>query len=207
MRIDKKTFKGIRYLLFYPVNYVEGKQYPVVFHFHGAGGRGTDFKEFKGSVILDILSREDSPLKDAFFVIPQCHTDTWFDIFNPLLELVKHIYDQPFTDKARFTGSGISMGAYTLYQVLMCLPELFSKALVCCGGGMYWNSGRIKDIKFRIFHGEKDTVVYPEEARRMYARLLDTNADVVLTIYPECDHDCWTKTYNNYDNLSWLVNM
>ena len=69
---------------------------------------------------------------------------------------------------------------------------------------MYWNSGRIKDIKFRIFHGELDTAVYPEEARRMYARLKEACADVTLTIYPDCDHNCWDKTYTNYDNLAWL---
>ena len=199
-------FQGIHYLVYYPNNFQEDKKYPVVFHLHGAGSRGTGFKEFKGSVILDILDKGDSPLSEAICVFPQCHTDTWFDIFNPLLDLVKHIYNLPYADKSRFAASGISMGGYATYQVLMCLPELFSKALICCGGGMYWNSGRIKNIKFRIFHGEKDVAVYPEEARRMYARLVETNADVVLTIYPECDHNCWEKTYSNYDNLEWLVN-
>ena len=96
------------------------------------------------------------------------------------------------------------MGGYGIYQVMQCLPELFNKAIVCCGGGMYWNSGRLKNIKFRIFHGEKDVAVYPEEARRMYARLKEAEADVSLTIYPECDHNCWDKTYLNYDNLEWL---
>ena len=97
------------------------------------------------------------------------------------------------------------MGGYALYSVIMVVPELFHKALVCCGGGMYWNSGRIKRIKFRIFHGEKDVAVFPEEARRMYARLKEAEADVELTIYPECDHNCWEKTYGNLVNLKWLV--
>ena len=205
-KVEAKEFEGIHYLIVYPVNYKDGEKYPVVFHLHGAGSRGRNFVEFKDSIVLEILRREDSPLKDAVVVIPQCHEDTWFSIFNPLLDLVKHIYNQPFTDKKRFAGSGISMGSYALYQVLMCLPELFNKALICCGGGMYWNSGRIKDIKFRIFHGEKDTAIYPEEARRMYARLLESNADVALTIYPDCAHDVWTPTFNNYENLEWLVN-
>ena len=205
-KIEKREFESIQYLLIYPNNYVEGKKYPVVFHLHGAGSRGKDFKEFKDSIVLAVLKKGDSPLNDAFLVIPQCYSDTWFDIFNPLLNLVKHIYKQSFVDQSRFSGSGISMGGYALYQVLMSLPELFSKALICCAGGMYWNSGRIKKIKFRIFHGEKDTTVYPEEARRMYARLVETNADVALTIYPQCDHNCWEATYYNYDNLNWLVN-
>ena len=204
-RIDKLEYQGIRYLLYYPKNYIEGKKYPVVFHLHGAGSRGNNFKEFRGSMILKLLKKENTPLSDAFCVFPQCHEDNWYCIFNSLKELVKHIYDEPFTDKSRYSISGISMGGYALYSLIMVVPELFKKALVCCGGGMYWNSGRIKHIKFRIFHGEKDVAVYPEEARRMYARLKEAGADVELTIYPECDHNCWEKTYGNLVNLQWLV--
>ena len=203
-KIEKLEYNGIRYLLHYPKNYVEGRKYPVMFHLHGAGSRGNDFKEFEDSIILKILQREDSPLSNGFCVFPQCSTDTWFDRFSELLSLAKHIYEQPYVDQSRFNGSGISMGGYGIYQVMQSLPELFHKAIVCCGGGMYWNSGRLKNIKFRIFHGEQDTAVYPEEARRMCARLKETLADVELTIYPECDHNCWDKTYTNYDNLKWL---
>ena len=204
-KVEQLEHKGIRYLLYYPKNYVEGKKYPVMFHLHGAGSRGNDFSMFDGSIILNILERGDSPLSNGFCVFPQCETDTWFDRFSELLDLVKYLYNQPFVDQTRFNASGISMGGYGIYQVMQSLPELFNKAIVCCGGGMYWNSGRLKDIKFRIFHGELDTAVYPEEARHMHARLRETLADVELTIYPECDHNCWDNAYLNEDNLNWIV--
>lgn len=204
INIFKDEYKGIKYLVYLPKNFDKSKKYPVMFHLHGSGSRGTDFKEFKGSTILNILEKEDSPLSNGICVFPQCSTDTWFDKFNDLLDLVRHIYNLDYVDKSRFNASGISMGAYGIYQVLQCLPELFNKAIICCGGGMYWNSGRMKNIKFRIFHGEKDVAVYPEEARRMYARLKEALADVTLTIYEDCDHNCWDKTYSNYENLEWL---
>ena len=204
IKVEKLEFKGIRYLLYYPKDYAKGKQYPVMFHLHGAGNRGVDFKEFEGSLILNILNKQDSPLSNGFCVFPQCSTDTWFDKFSELLQLVNHIFNQDFVDKNRFNASGISMGGYAIYQVMQSLPELFNKAIVCCGGGMYWNSGRLKNIKFRIFHGEKDVAVFPEEARRMYARLKECLTDVTLTIYDDCDHNCWDKTYSNYENLEWL---
>ena len=204
MQVRKESFKNINYLVYLPDDFDKSKKYPVMFHLHGAGSRGTNFKEFAGSTILNILDKNDSPLSKGICVFPQCHKDTWFDIFNDLLELVQHIYDLPCVDKSRFNGSGISMGGYAIYQVMMSKPELFNKAIVCCGGGMYWNACRMKDIKFRIFHGEQDVAVFPEESRRMYARLKEANTDVTLTIYPECDHNCWDKTYSNYDNLNWL---
>ena len=202
---EAKLFRNTQYLIYYPTNFDSNKKYPLFFHLHGSGSRGRDFKEFEGSTILNQLEKENTPLSKAVCVFPQCHDDTWFDNFNELLDLVKEMVDLPFVDKTKVTGSGISMGGYGMYQVLMSLPELFNKAIICCGGGMYWNSGRIKNIKFRIFHGEQDTAVYPEEAKRMYARLKEACADVELTLYPECDHNCWDKTYSNIDNLSWIV--
>lgn len=204
MKVEQKEFRGIQYLLYYPKNYQKGKKYPVMFHLHGSGGRGKDFKEFEGSTILAILAKEDSPLSNGFCVFPQCYADTWFDIFGDVIALAEQIYNEDFTDKKRFNGSGISMGGYGIYQVMMSRPELFNKAIVCCGGGMYWNAGRMKNIKFRIFHGETDDCVFPEESVRMYNRLKEAGADVTFTLYENTNHNSWDKTYLNYDNLKWL---
>lgn len=204
-KCEKKVFRNTQYLIYYPKDFDEKKKYPLFFHLHGAGSRGKDFKEFAGSTILRLLDEGNTPLSNAVCVFPQCHTDTWFDEFNDLLDLVRETVNLPYIDKKRVTGSGISMGGYAMYQVLMCLPSLFDKAFICCGGGMYWNSGAIKDIKFRIFHGEQDVAVFPEESRRMYVRLKEACADVTLTIYPECDHNCWDKAYTDLDNLRWIV--
>ena len=205
IKCEKKVFRSTQYLIYYPKDFDMNKKYPLLFHLHGSGGRGKDFKGFEDSSILCLLHQEDSPLSKAVCVFPQCHDDTWFDNFNELLDFLKEMVNLPFIDKSRVTGSGISMGGYAIYQVMMSLPELFNKAFVCCGGGMYWNAGRMKNIKFRIFHGEQDGAVYPEESRRMYARLKEAGADVKLTIYPECDHNCWDKAYKDFDNLSWIV--
>ena len=201
----QESYKSIRYLVYYPDNFNPSKQYPLFFHLHGAGSRGNNFEEFAGSTILNMLEKGDVPLCQAICVFPQCHVDTWFDIFGELLELVKKLHDLSYVDKEKFIGSGISMGGYAIYQVMMSLSEMFTKGFVCCGGGMYWNSGKIKDIKFRIFHGQLDTAVYPEESIRMYNRLKEACADVLLTIYPECDHNCWDKAYTDLDNQKWIV--
>ena len=152
-----------------------------------------------------MLNKGDTPLAKAVSIIPQCHNDTWFVEFSELLDFTRTMIAQPFIDQKHVTGSGISMGGYGIYQVMMSLPELFTKAFVCCGGGMYWNAGMMKNIKFRIFHGEQDNAIFPEEAKRMYARLKEAGADVTLTLYPECDHNCWDKAYTNLDNLKWIV--
>ena len=207
-RVERYEYKGVRYQLWYPKNYVEGKKYPTLFHLHGAGSRGTHFETFEGSTstLIRVLESEESALSDGFVIIPQCHGDSWFDFFSELIALAKHMYEQPFVDQSNFNGSGVSMGGYGIYQVMQAVPELFHKAIICCGGGMYWNAGRIKNIKFRIFHGATDDVVYPEEAKRMYERLIQEGAEASLMIYPDCNHNCWDKTFTNFENFEWLFN-
>jgi len=205
VKIEKKVFKNTKYLVYYPKDFDSSRKYPLFFHLHGAGSRGENFEEFNGSMILYLLGKENTPLSEAVCVFPQCHNDTWFVEFDELLDLLQEVINFPFVDKSRVTGSGISMGGYAIYQVMMNKPKLFNKAIVCCGGGMYWNAGMMKNIKFRIFHGAKDVAVFPEESQHMYDRLLEAGADVKLTIYPECDHNCWDKTFLNVDNLKWIV--
>ena len=82
---------------------------------------------------------------------------------------------------------------------------MFAALVPVCGGGMYWNAARLKNIALRLFHGEKDEVVYPEESKRIYAALKSCGGNAELIIYPECDHDCWSKTYANDDNYDWLL--
>ena len=203
--VEKKIFRSTKYLIYYPKDFDEHKKYPLFFHLHGAGGRGNNFEEFKGSTILELLDSENTPLSNAISVIPQCHNTSWFTDFNELMDFFDYIRNLPFVDQSRITGSGISMGGYGIYQLMMNKAEYFNKGFVCCGGGMYWNAEVMKNIKFKIFHGEKDILVYPDESIRMVERLRLAGADVELNLYPECDHNVWDKAYRNMDNLKWIV--
>jgi predicted peptidase len=200
MRLVREKFKNLQYLISYPNGYEEGKKYPVIFHTHGAGGRGNDL-----SMLNSIPIYNNPSVEDFIIVAPQCYADTWFEIFEQLIEFCEYIYEQPFTDKTRFYSSGASMGGYTAYQLMMSRPKLFAAGIVCCGGGMYWNAGRLKDIPLRVFHGEQDKVVLPCESKNMTEYINAKGGCATLTLYPECDHNCWDKVYTNKENFEWLL--
>ena len=46
IKCEKKEYKGIQYLIYYPEGFDKNKKYPLFFHLHGAGGRGRDFQGF-----------------------------------------------------------------------------------------------------------------------------------------------------------------
>ena len=99
------------------------------------------------------------------------------------------------------------MGGYTAYQLMMSRPNLFTAGIVCCGGGMYWNASRLKDIPLQIFHGAKDITVFPCESEHMAEQINACDGNATITIYPECDHNCWDKTYTNKEIFDWLLSQ
>lgn len=72
---------------------------------------------------------------------------------------------------------------------------------------MYWNASRLKDIPLRIFQGTKDMTVLPCESEHMLEKSNACGGNTTLTVYPECAHNCWDKTYANKENFEWLLSQ
>ena len=113
-------------------------------------------------------------------IAPLCSENTWFDVFERLQLLVEEIDALPFADCNRICIMGASMGGYATWQLAMSMPERFAAIVPICGGGMYWNAGRLADIPVWAFHGAKDSTVYLEES----ALHRPTTAGTMIQGYP-----------------------
>jgi predicted peptidase len=64
----------------------------------------------------------------------------------------------------------------------------------------------LKTLGVWAFHGAKDNVVPVTESERSVNLLKSIgNTDVKLTIYPNAEHDAWTKTFANPEVYEWLL--
>ncbi|MBR7184093.1 MAG: prolyl oligopeptidase family serine peptidase [Clostridia bacterium] len=203
--IEARNLDDLRYLIRFPDDYQPGMRCPVLLHIHGAGGRGTDLDRLKEAGAMAEAAKGNPALNPFIVVAPQCTSNSWFDCFERLLAFCEQIYSADYTDRTRFYLSGISMGGYTAYQLMMSRPALFTAAIICCGGGMYWNAARLKSIPLRIFHGMQDTAVYPEESIRMSAAINANGGNAQLCLFSDCKHDCWTRVYADPDHYAWLL--
>jgi len=197
------TLGKLKYLLNFPRNYIEGERYPVVFFLHGAGTRSDDFSKLRNNPFFKITDKHD----DFPFVIiaPLCTENTWFDLWDELKLLVRNACQMSFIDADRVYVMGCSMGGYATWQLAMSMPEYFAAIVPICGGGMYWNAGRLVNVPVWAFHGAKDSTVLPEESVKMVERINAAGGDARLTIYPERMHDAWSDTYANNDVFRWLL--
>lgn len=200
----ENTFESLKYVVSLPDDFDESKQYPAVFHTHGAGCRGTDTTVLRTVGILKQADNGDEALKKCIIFSPQCYANTWYEIFEQLIRFAEYVASLPYVDKTRFYASGISMGGYAIVQLMMSRPKLFAAGVVCCGGGMYWNAARLKEIPLWFFHGAQDKVVYPEESLHLCAKICAAGGNAKVTIYPNNDHNCWDDTYSNEAVYEWL---
>lgn len=65
---------------------------------------------------------------------------------------------------------------------------------------------RVQSLGVWAFHGAKDAGVPVEESQRMTNALMRAGCkDVKLTIYPDLEHDSWTRAYSEPGLWKWFL--
>ena len=197
----QKELMGMKYLITEPL---EGhKKHPAILLLHGAGSRGDDPGILLGGAHFRYRERvEDFPF---ITVAPRCSENTWFDMMPQLKALVRHVAALPYVDASRIYLMGASMGGYATWQLAMSMPECFAAIAPVCGGGMYWNAARLKNLPVWAFHGAKDKTVAVEESQKMVDKVNAAGGNARLTVYPNNSHDAWTDAYSDPALYEWFL--
>ncbi len=201
MKINK--YDKLTYITKFPENFDAQGKYPIIFLMHGAGGRGNDVDVLKTNPYFRHIKNYDN--FPFISVAPLCSENTWFDLFENLKDFIKHICESVYVDKERVYMIGASMGGYAVWQLAMSMPDVFAAIVPICGGGMYWNAERLKNIPIWAFHGANDKIVYPDESQKMVDHVNLNGGNAKLTIYPNCEHSAWNDTYSNYEVFEWML--
>jgi len=196
-----KTEK-MAYLVHYPEGYKKDKKYPVVFLFHGSGSRGTNINTIKANSFFEKTKNTDY---EFITVAPQCHENSWIDLWENVKAMVDEILLWDFCDTDRVYAIGPSMGGYAVWQIAMSKPEVFAAIVPICAGGMYWNAERLKNIPIWAFHGTKDEIIDCHDSQRMVTAVNDCGGNARLTLYPDAGHEIWKRVYEDKEVFDWLL--
>lgn len=197
---------ALDYLLFLPQDYGRDpeKKWPLMLFLHGTGERGNSLELLKKHGPPKIV--EQQPDFPFIVVSPQCPSGLWWpeklDDLSALLDEVEATY---MVDSRRIHLTGLSMGGYGTWSLALAQPERFAAIAPICGGGKPYLACRLKDLPVWAFHGAKDPLVLPEESEQMVAAIKRCGGSPRLTIYPDADHDSWTRTYDNPELYEWLL--
>ena len=165
------------YRLYVPMDYDATKKYPVLLFLHGAGERGNNNSNQLGLVLPQAFSQANTPLDQAIIIAPQCPAgQQWVDTpwangdysiddvresdaARLALEIFEAVTEEFSTDDKRYYISGVSMGGFGTWDILLRHGEKFAAAVPMCGGGDSSNAELVKDIPIWTVHDPNDPTV------------------------------------------------
>lgn len=226
---DAKTFtssKGtkLNYRIYLPEDYNAQEEYPLILFLHGVGQRGSDNLSQLKLGIIEPFKNPESEIYNCIVVAPQCPTtDKWVNVKDwtfcdydttkipeseslaAVVELLGDLQSTYSVDENRLYATGLSMGGYGTWDLLVRHPELFAAAMPLCGGADCSQAAKIKDIPIWTFHGLKDSTVPYLGTEKMVEELEKLNGNCIYTPMPDGGHGIWTEVYAREDVIPWLL--
>lgn len=216
------THRALRldYLIHVPRGTPPERGWPLLLFLHGAGERGTDAWQAARHGPPALLHRNEQ-LRQCIVLSPQCPDKMWWDSAT-LKQLLEEVIATHPVDRARLYVTGLSMGGYGAWHLLVTCPELFAAAVPICGGGdpnrykspgasdwipVTFDEGRLalmRAIPLWVFHGARDRAVPLAESERLVTSLQKLGSPVRFTVYPDAGHNVWAETYADPDVWAWL---
>lgn len=239
----------IPYRFFAPEN-ISDEKIPLVIALHGAGERGDDNQKHiqyhsLATVWVDSINQQEH---SCFVVAPQCPKENkWVDInwgsnsydfrstpiSNELAavnDLIDSLIAQHPIDKNRIYITGLSMGGFGSWYLLMNNPNRFAAALIFSGAADPEMACDIKEIPIWNFHGDIDSAVPVLGSRNMVRAISNCGKEVLLiadpnnksfwdseykatrilssthiyTEYKDKGHVIWSESYNNWHVREWM---
>lgn len=217
-----KNKTALPYWLMPPQN-SRTEKYPLVIFLHGSGERGNLNHEQMKNGVFAFCEKENLQKHPCWLLVPQCpegnrwssanwteqkfeyRTDSATVPGQQVLDLVeKLMVENPSIDPARIYLTGLSMGGFGTFDLLMRRPDLFAAGLPLCGGGDPDFSEKIKDIPIWIFHGRLDASVHSRYSQQMFEALQKVGGKVKYTEFSTLRHFIWDQVYYNPAVLDWL---
>jgi predicted peptidase len=198
-----------------------GRTYPLILYFHGAGERGTDNEISLKNGVLNFVSDYNLINNPCFILVPQCKKHyRWVETdwnapshaqpnemsvpMRATIELLYEIIKNYPIDTDRLYVTGLSMGGFATWDIISRFPDMFAAAIAVCGGGDETTAERISHIPIWAFHGSNDKVVLPFRTVNMVDAIRKNGGNAILTIYEGMEHNVWSNTYSNQEVIDWL---
>jgi predicted peptidase len=223
---QKRALGPLQYRYLAPLRAEAGRRYPLVIFLHGVGECGTDNESQLWYPFFSdessIFSASQLGAFPCHVVAPQAQDDNrWVDIHDwsrsevvlapgptpalaSVIDLVRNLSSAHDVDPGRIYLTGLSMGAFGVYELLVRAGELFAAAVAVCGGADFGTVDRIRQTPLRIYHGARDKVVPVELSRVLYEALRAMGAGVVYQELEQTGHNAWEYAFRDPELMRWM---
>ena len=221
---EKRVFENddttLPYRLILPETYDDSKTYPLLVFLHGAGERGNDNElQFKNCV-QNIANK----LAECIILAPQCPVDEqWVDTpwangaysienvpesneLKALMQLLDSLQEEFSIDRDRIYTSGLSMGGFGSWDLMMRHNDYFAAGIIVCGGGDVSQAEALKDTPLFVFHGNADGTVPVSGSKNVVQAIKDAGGELVTYVeYDQADHGIWNTAFEHEGLFTQLL--
>ena len=107
-------------------------------------------------------------------------------------------------DSQRVYVTGISMGAFGVWDTIERWPDEFAAAAPVSGAGDPSMASVLTNMPIWAFHGAQDTTLPVASSLEMITAITAAGGHPRLTEIPGAQHVIWTTVYSNTTFLAWL---
>lgn len=199
------TYQGLTlpFYLFVPSDYNSNTKYPLVLCLHGSGERGDDSTAVEKNSMATVWGRDTNQARHpCFILVPQCPINgSWVYLYGPgsystnvipiskelltVLDILDSLIGKYSVDTNRIYITGLSMGGFATWDLIVRFPDKFAAAVPMSGAGDTSKAALIKNIPIWDFHGALDNVVPVAGSRQMIHSLEEAGDGAV---YTDCDN-------------------
>jgi predicted peptidase len=198
---------------------------PMVLFLHGSGERGSDNEHQLSQGLPPWLTTHGSSFP-AVVVIPQAPDgQVWSgDAADAAMLALATSTAEFHGDTHKTYLTGLSMGGFGSWELLLRYPTRFAAAAIICGGiepladapeyfvhgiprhvdAFAYTAAHIGKTPVWIFHGGADASVPVEQSRRMSAELKALGHEVRYTEFAGVGHDSWVPAYDAPALWPWM---
>jgi large repetitive protein len=209
-------FNGISFRVKFPKTYqhnvVDGKKYPVMLFWHGAGEKGSIFDNelqllHGGQLFRD---RVDNGSFDGFLVYPQ-NTNGFFGAtyYGPMMQVLDSMAKYVKLDVDRVLVNGLSAGGSASFDITAGYAHRITKATPSAAAavGLIPYIPNFVHVPIWFATGGLDTNPSPFMAQVTYDSLRNRGADIRWSLYPNQGHFVWGTHWQEVDFIPFMNDM
>ena len=201
-RFKAYHFNGVSYRIMFPRSYQhnvnDGKKYPVMLFFHGAGEKGwiydNELQLLHGGEFFK--NKVNSGEFDGFLIYPQNTGGSFGDsYYAPTFQVIDSLAKYCKVDIDRVFIDGLSAGGQACFEVLLLYPGRVAKAAPSSAASTGALGGLNSFIHIPIWMatGGQDINPHPLVAQQVYETIRDAGGDIKWTLYPDLGHFVWNN--------------
>ena len=225
---EARTFAGremnLPYRIYVPLDYDASKSYPVLTILHGAGERGTNNTSQMANMVYNLFSNMENPVWNSIVICPQCPgwPNQWVDTpwsdgdyridevpesteLIAVMQLLDKVEADYSTDTDRYYVSGLSMGGFGTWDLIMRHTERFAAAVPLCGGADQTQASKLLDMPIYTIHGTNDGTVPISGTQVMVDAILALGGEnIIYEKLSGYSHNVWDYAGNKLEIWQWL---